>query len=244
MKAVIIEDEARSREVLKNLLSSYCPQVDVLGMGDSVTSGIEAISTLNPDVVFLDVQLGSGTGFEVLEGLPNLNAAVIFTTAYDHYALKAFKFSAIDYLLKPIDIEELRSAVMKATQVHHERSFQRQIRNLLAHFHNPEDEPVLLISIPDAMQEVRVNEIISCEAEGDHTRVHLQDFKSIVVDKPIKEVEYLLQDYGFFRVHSAHIVNINEVKRVSRGGLIMRNGAEVPISPSRESAFQEARSAN
>ena len=114
LKAVIIEDEERSRIVLQNLLETYCPEIEVVGAAESVANGIKTVRSLQPEILFLDVQISGGTGFDVLEKLHDVPVAVIFTTAYDHYALKAFKFSALDYLLKPIDIEELKAAVKKA----------------------------------------------------------------------------------------------------------------------------------
>ena len=136
-KAVIIEDEERSTIVLQNLLETYCPDVEVVGNATSVQDGIKTVNALQPDILFLDVQIVGGTGFDILEKLNNTKVSIIFTTAYDHYALKAFKFSAIDYLLKPIDIDELKIAVKKVTAPNQQAEDEFKIKNLLSNIKNP-----------------------------------------------------------------------------------------------------------
>ena len=242
MKAVIIEDEERSRIVLQNLIETYCPEISVAGVADSVDSGVLTIRNQDPDVIFLDVQLSGGTGFDVLENIRDLAASVIFTTAYDHYALKAFKFSAIDYLLKPIDIEELKSAVQRATEIRKDSLRQQQIRNLVAYVKNPDEAPVLLVTVPEAVEHIHIPDIMRCEAKGDHTVFYLKNHPPVSVDKPIADVEYLLADYGLFRTHAEHIVNIKEVRRAIRSYtvLVLSDDTEVPLSASRKHAFLKA----
>lgn len=242
MKGIIIEDEERSRIVLQNLLETYCPEVEVVATADSVTSGVRELRMHNPDIVFLDIQISGGTGFDVLDKMDQLQTSVIFTTAYDQYALRAFKFSAIDYLLKPIDIEELKSAIRKATNSSQTTMRKQQIQNLLAHIKNPDETPVLLVSTIDAVEFVRIQDIIRCEAEGAYTRLMLRDNKPLMVSKVIKEFEFLLQEYGFYRVHQSHLVNLKEVRKFVKTDnyLLMRDGAQIQLARSRKEEFFNA----
>lgn len=239
MKAIIIEDEERSRIVLQNLVETYCPGVEVVGTADSVISGTRLVKAERPDILFLDVQINGGTGFDVLDKSEGLTAAVIFTTAYDHYALKAFKFSAIDYLLKPIDIEELKAAVRKVAASSRQDEEQYKIRNLLSNLKHPEEDPVLLLSTLEAVEFVRIRDIVRCEAQGAYTQVFLRDVKPVMVSKVIKEFEYLLQDFGFYRVHQSHLVNLKEVRKYVKSDnyLLMRDGAQIQLARSRKDDF-------
>ncbi len=239
IKAVIIEDEERSRIVLQNLLETYCPEVEVVGSADSVTTGITTVRTFLPDVLFLDVQISGGTGFDVLEKLKDVKLSVIFTTAYDHYALKAFKFSAIDYLLKPIDIEELKQAVKKVIAPNQQAEDEYKIQNLLSNIKNPTEDPVLLVSTLEAVEFVRIREIVRCEAQGAYTQLMLKDARPVMVSKVIKEFEFLLQDYGFYRVHQSHLINLKEVRKYVKSDnyLLMRDGAQIQLARSRKDDF-------
>jgi two-component system LytT family response regulator len=238
-KAVIIEDEERSTIVLQNLLETYCPEVEVVGTARSVQDGIKTVNALQPDVLFLDVQIVGGTGFDILEKLTHVRVSVIFTTAYDHYALKAFKFSAIDYLLKPIDIDELKQAVKKVTAPNQQAEDEYKIKNLLSNIKNPSEDPVLLVSTLEAVEFVRIREIIRCEAQGAYTQLILKDTKSVMVSKVIKEFEFLLQEYGFYRVHQSHLINLREVRKYvkSENYLLMRDGAQIQLARSRKDDF-------
>jgi two-component system LytT family response regulator len=239
MKAVIIEDEERSRMVLQNLLQTYCPEVDVMGMADSVNEGVDTILKHHPDLVFLDVQINGGTGFDVLDRLKGQSPSIIFTTAYDQYALKAFKFSAIDYLLKPIDIEELKTAVRKASTATAQEEDKYKIQNLLSNLKNPNEDPVLLVSTLEAVEFIRIRDIIRCEASGAYTQLYLRDRKPVMVSKIIKDFEFLLQDYGFYRVHQSHLINLKEVQKFvkSENFLQMRDGAQIQLARSRRMIF-------
>ncbi len=238
-KAVIIEDEERSTIVLQNLLETYCPDVEVVGNATSVQDGIKTVNALQPDILFLDVQIVGGTGFDILEKLNNTKVSIIFTTAYDHYALKAFKFSAIDYLLKPIDIDELKIAVKKVTAPNQQAEDEFKIKNLLSNIKNPSEDPVLLVSTLEAVEFIRIREIIRCEAQGAYTQLILKDTKSVMVSKVIKEFEFLLQEYGFYRVHQSHLINLREVRKYikSENYLLMRDGAQIQLARSRKDDF-------
>ena len=239
MKAVIVEDEERSRIVLQNLVETYCPEVEVVAMADSVNNAVKELRTHQPDILFLDVQINGGTGFDVLDKMDDMNAALIFTTAYDAYALKAFKFSAIDYLLKPIDIEELKNAVRRASVSQQHTVDQVKIQNLLTNLRNPNEDPVLLVSTIESVEFVRIRDIIRCEAEGAYTKLFLRDAKPVMVSKVIKEFEFLLQDYGFYRVHQSYLINLKEVRKYvkSENHLLMRDGAQIQLARSRKDQF-------
>ncbi|MDQ3016558.1 MAG: LytTR family DNA-binding domain-containing protein [Bacteroidota bacterium] len=239
MKAVIIEDEERSQIVLENLLKTYCAEVEVVAKADSVAKGIQAIQEHHPDIVFLDVQINGGTGFDVLDKMNGENPSVIFTTAYDHYALKAFKFSAIDYLLKPIDIEELKSAVKKASPANKQEEDSYKIQNLLTNLKNPNEDPVLLVSTSEAVEFIRIRDIIRCEAQGAYSQLFLRDHKPVMVSKIIKDFEFLLTDYGFYRVHQSHLINLKEVRKFVKAEnyLLMRDGAQIQLARSRKDEF-------
>lgn len=239
IKAVIVEDEERSTIVLQNLLETYCPEVEIIGTADSVSSSIKSIRLLKPDILFLDVQINGGTGFDVLEKISDLKLSVVFTTAYDHYALKAFKFSAIDYLLKPIDIDELKAAVKKVSTSYKQEEEQYKIQNLLSNLKNPSEDPVLLVSSTEAIEFIRICDISRCEAQGAYTQLFLKDSKPIIVSKVIKEFEFLLQGYGFYRVHQSHLINLKEVRKYvkSENYLLMRDGSQIQLARSRKEEF-------
>jgi two-component system LytT family response regulator len=239
MKAAIIEDEERSRIVLQNLLETYCPDIEVAGTAESVVSAVRLIHDTQPEILFLDVQISGGTGFDVLEKIHHPKISVIFTTAYDHYALKAFKFSAIDYLLKPIDIDELKSAVKKVMGSSQREEEQYKIQNLLSNLKNPDEDPVLLVSTLEAVEFVRIKDIVRCEAQGAYTQLYLRDARPVMVSKVLKEFEFLLQDYGFYRVHQSHLINLKEVRKYvkSENYLLMRDGAQIQLARSRKDEF-------
>jgi two-component system LytT family response regulator len=239
MKAVIVEDEIHNREALKNLITEYCPDVNVAGLAGSVSEAVTVIKQTNPDLVFLDIELQTGTGFDVLTQLPNLDFDVIFTTAYEHYAIKAIKFSSLDYLLKPIDLEELQAAIQKARDRFEESSYKEQLNVLLSNL-NGKTMKNICLATGDKIEFVKIEEIALCEAAGSYTNVHLRDNRKIMVSKHLKEYETLLADENFMRVHNSYLINLKEVKEFvkSDGGyIIMNNNHQVSISPKKKDEF-------
>lgn len=242
-RAIIIEDEERSRSVLENLLETYCPEITMVDQGGSVKEGIRSIKKHKPDILFLDIQLLDGTGFDILEQCTDFQGAVIFTTAFDQYALKAFKFSAIDYLLKPIDIEELKAAVSKACSNSEQQFASQKITHLLTNLkRNPNEHPVLLVSTIDSIEFIRITDIVRCEAQGAYCMLHLAEGRPLLASKVIKEFEFLLKDYAFFRVHQSHLVNLNRVAKYlkSHSAVLMRDGKEIQVARSRKEDFLRA----
>ncbi|WP_296705720.1 LytTR family DNA-binding domain-containing protein [Algoriphagus sp.] len=241
LKAIIVEDEFHSRETLKGFLREYCPEVLLLEEASSVEDAVIKISGLRPELVFMDIELQTGTGFDVLQRVSHLDFHLIFTTAFEHYAIKAIKFSSIDYLLKPIDMEELQAAVQKALQLSENENRQKLLENLLNNFksHSSENHKISLSS-SEGVEFIPSKEILFCEANGAYTHFHLQDGRKLLVSKNLKEYENILQGHSFMRVHNSFLINLEEVKKYVRsegGYIVMNNNKQVSISPSKKDEF-------
>jgi two-component system LytT family response regulator len=241
LTAVIVDDENHSRETLKNLVVEFCEGVEVLATASSVTEAITAIKNTKPDIVFLDIELQTGTGFDILDQIENITFEVIFTTAFEQYALKAVKFSSLDYLLKPIDLEELQKAVDKARKIKDKDVYNKKLETLL---HNlKQQQPTtnkICLSTTDGYEFINVEEICYCKAEGSYTSFKLIDGATHLVSKHLKEYETLLADQYFMRVHNSFLINLNEVKKYikSDGGyILMNNGDSVSISRNKKDDF-------
>jgi len=242
VKAIIVEDELRSREFLNNLVKEYCPAVQVLATAATVDEAIQAINTHKPELVFLDIELHTGTGFDVLESVVDTNFHVIFTTAYDHYAVKAIKFSAVDYLLKPIDVDELQSAVQKVSNKLSGNNKQA-LQVLLQNLRKPLGSDFsITLATSEGLEFVPLQQIIRLEASGPYTHFFLKEGKKIIVSKNLKEYELLLTEHHFFRVHNSHIINMKEVKRMIKtdgGYAIMNDESMISISPKKKDEFMQ-----
>lgn len=241
LRAVIVEDEKHSRETLKNLLEEFCINIKVVGTGSNVEEGVATIKTLKPDVVFLDIELQTGTGFDVLTQVSHLNLEVIFTTAFEQYAIKAVKFSSLDYLLKPIDLEELQNAVEKAQIKKNQIVYKKQLETLMLNLkmQKPEFNRICL-STSDGFEFIEVNDILYCKAEGSYTSFVLKNTEKLLVSKHLKEYENLLLEQNFMRVHNSFLINLKEVKKYvkSDGGyIVMNNGDTANISRSKKDDF-------
>lgn len=242
IKAIIIEDEKNGRDFLKNMLDEFCPEVELLAMAESIRIGKEAIRKHKPDLVFLDIKMPRGTGFDLLESLQQLDFDVIFTTAYDTYALKAIKFSAMDYLLKPIDPIELTEAVEKVIK---KRGEPQNKMHLQAFINNINSRNVFnQIALPtiEGLIFVRVEEIVRCQAEGSYTRVFLLGRESVIVSKILRDIENLLTDSGFFRVHKSHLINLNHIRKYvkgSGGSVTMSDSTVVEVAKRKKDPFIE-----
>lgn len=243
LRVVIVEDEKHSRETLKNLLMEFCKDVEVAGFGSTVQEAVEVIGSTSPDLVFMDIELQTGTGFDVLKQLEHLNFEVIFTTAFEHYAIKAIKFSSIDYLLKPIDIEELQHAVDTARKRKDQKERTEQLQLLIkniSHVHS--DKKKICLATSTGLEFINLTDILYCEADGSYTNFYLSPDKKLTVSKNLKEYEYLLADYNFMRVHNSFLINLFEVKRFvkSEGGyILMNNDRQVSISSGKREEFLE-----
>lgn len=239
MRVMIVEDEPHSRMSLENLLRDYCPDTEVVAGCDNVSDGIRQINVKRPDLLFLDIEMPGGNGFELLEQCSELDFEVIFTTAFEHYALKAIKFSALDYLLKPIDIDELKEAVQKVMQKNVRATENIKLSTLLQNLNKSKADQTIALATSEGLEFIRVSDIHYCQAEGSYTHFHLTNGK-LLVSKNLKEYEILLADYGFFRVHNSFVVNLSEVARYVKGDggyLVMKNGDTVGLSGRRKEAF-------
>ena len=234
MRAILIDDEKTARNTLRSDIELYCPEINIVAEADGVKTGIAAIKEFNPDLVFMDVEMGDGTGFNILEQIQPAFFKVIFTTAYDTYAVKAFKFSAVDYLLKPVDSDELIAAVRKLSSIIDNKNLQGSIKTLIENTRNVNKEPHrIVIASSDGHSVFSVNEIIRFEAERNYTKVIVQNEKPLLVAKTLKHFEDLLKGHRFERTHQSHIVNIAHIKKyIARDGgyLILSDGSNVPVA--------------
>lgn len=240
-KAIIVEDELHSRDFLKNIISEFCPRLMVVALAANVAEGVAAIREHQPELVFLDVEMQTGTGFDLLRQFPDPQFNVIFTTAYDHYAMKAIKFSAVDYLLKPIEIEELQAAVdkwiTKKTTADNKKSVEVLLQNLQSVQKNQQS---IGLSTAEGLEFVPLHEITHIESSGPYSHFFIKGRPKIIVSRHLKEFEMLLGEHGFFRAHNSHIVNLKEVKKYlkSDGGIIVMNDAtQIPVSPKKKDEF-------
>ncbi len=244
LKVVIVEDEKHSRETLKSLLEEFCKDVQVIASASSVAEAVKVLSVFSPDVVFLDIELQSGVGFDVLNQIKDPNFEVIFTTAFEKYAIKAIKFSSLDYLLKPIDLDELQQAVEKARNRMDTNVYRQQIDTLmhsLARESNKQEK--ICLATTAGMEFIAIEDIIICKADGSYTSFILKNKNSLLVSKHLKEYENLLSDQQFMRVHNSYLINLNEVKKYikSDGGyIIMSNDMHVSLSPRKKEDLMDA----
>ena len=237
VKAFIVDDEPNCCKTLSLLLDRYCPEVQVTGIFHNGLDGLQAINASAPDLVFLDVQMPKMNGFEMLEKLPSVNFHLIFTTSFDQYALKAFRFSAIDYLLKPVDREELQKAVQKVVQ-RSELPVSEQLQIMFQKLYHPAAS-INKIALPtmEGLQMIPVQSIISCEADDNYTTLILKDNKKIVVSCTLKVIDEMLEDHSFIRVHRSFLVNLDEVEKYVKadgGYVVMSNGTHVYISKNKK----------
>lgn len=236
IKAVIIDDEQHCIDRLCSLLPAIInPAIQLAGTAQTVDEGLALISKHQPQLVFLDVQIADKTGFDLLKAIPDAQFQVIFTTAHDKYALQAFRFCALDYLLKPVDADELQNALMKVTSMKNNNGISEQISELLKGMSNKPRK----IGVPtlNGIVFIPVSEIIRCHADGNYTELHLAGKKQMVVSKTLKEFENLLADYSFFRVHHSDLVNLDYVKSYNKGKggyLILDDSSSVEVSSRRK----------
>lgn len=232
MKTLIIEDEKQAVIALKEEIRLNCPDIEVCGTAASVDEAFELVNKEKPGLIFLDIQLKSGNGFDLLSRIDTSSIKVIFTTAYSEYALKAIKFSALDYLLKPIDGEELVRAVEKAKKISLEET-QLQLRSFIQNQNlNPLSKKIALHT-SKGIYLYELERIIRLQSEGNYTNIYLKDGKKVTVAKTLREFEELLDTSGFCRIHHSHIINLNHLESyINKDGgyVIMGNNATLPVS--------------
>jgi len=236
IKSIIVDDEKHGRENLSGLLKQHCFEVDLVAQTNSVEDAIGLIKKHQPDLVFLDIEMPKKNGFQLLEYFPDFSFEVIFVTAYDSYAIKAIRFSAADYILKPINYLELKSAVNKVSQRIIQKEENRQIKQLYNNIKQPQNAKIGLPT-SDRIEFVEADKIIRCQGEGNYTHIYFEEGKHLLVAKTLVEFEDLLKEYHFIRVHKAHLVNIKHVVAYLKtdGGILqLSNGDKVTISRRRK----------
>lgn len=239
LKAILIDDEPECLRTLAHDLAVHCPGVDIIAQCTSGKEAIKLIHTHNPDVLFLDIDMPYINGFDLLEMVPDLDFEVIFTTAYDKYAIQAFKISAVDYLLKPIDTEALHAAVEKVRILREKGNTSKQINFLIQQIKDLENNTVRKIALPtfDGLEFIHMDDILYCQSDGAYSHVFFTDGSKMYISKTLRYLEDALCNYHFFRVHNSYIVNLNHVKQYSKtdGGLIiLSDGKKVRVSRSRK----------
>ena len=240
IRTIIIDDEQSNREILSSMLQDHFPKADIVGEADSVGSGLEAIRQHSPDLVLLDIRMGDGEGFDILKQLGTIDFKVIFITAFEEYALKAIKFSALDYLLKPVSLPELRSAMNKAeTQIIKDLNVQlAELNTNLQAINNKR----IVLRTAEKLHLIPVHDIVRCEADRNYSNFFLSNGKKIIVSYPMKDYEDMLVEQGFFRLHKSHIVNLVFVETYvkSDGGyVILNDGSKLPVADRKKSSLLE-----
>ena len=241
IKAILVDDELHGLETLSILLADYCPEVKVMEKCPSAKKALDAIEKQKPDLVFLDIEMPVMNGFELLEQFDQIPFSVIFTTSYDQYAIKAIRFSALDYLLKPVDPKELVAAVHKITKQKHPPS-NEQLEMLMSQLQHKESK-FTKIAVPtlEGFELIPVDDIVRCEADDNYTHLFLKNKTKIIASRTLKEMEEQFGAFTYFlRVHHSYIVNLNEVSKYVRGDggyLVMTDGATVNVSRSRKEAL-------
>ena len=234
INAIIIDDEVNNIENLQIIINEYCPDVDVVATAQNVEDGLKMIAQHQPDLLFLDIQMPQRSGFDLLTAIPQIDFEVIFITAYDKYGIRAIKFSALDYLLKPINIDEFKAAIAKAKKKIEGKKHNLSIENLL-HYIKAGNSAIPKIALPTLKEimYVKVTDIVRCEASNSYTLFYLQNGEQVLVCKTLKEFVDLLKPHNFIRSHQSHLVNINFIKSYlseDGGTLLLTNGQKVPIS--------------
>jgi two-component system LytT family response regulator len=239
-RAVIIDDVEEFRKTNRELLEQNFPDIEVVGEADGVESGIQLIQQSKPDLVLLDIEINGGSGFNILQKVRPYDFMVIFITAFDEFAIKAIKFSAIDYILKPVNEVEFCAAVEQAIKNHGRYRSSEQIENLISQVEATHKLCRLVLRTQESVFLVETSDILFCESDNSYTTFHLQSGQSILVSKSIKEYEQMLASCQFFRPHQRFLVNLNQVSRVDKaegGNIILKNNKSIPVSFRRKQAL-------
>jgi two-component system LytT family response regulator len=241
LRTLIVDDEPNAVDLIFSIIGEYCPDLEVIGKAYDVPEGVRIINEKKPDLVFLDVEMPNGTGFDLLNQFPDKDFDVVFITAFNHYAIKAIKFSAVDYILKPINIKEFIESVNKVVQKRSENKTQNN-ENLKVLFENLRSGSPSRLAIPtaDGMEYLNPKEIIRIEADRSYSWFYLTGNRKILVSRHLKEFQELLSDRYFFRSHNSHLINLKYVRKYVRkeGGFIeMQDGEQIPISRNRKDLF-------
>ncbi|MVM29462.1 response regulator [Spirosoma sp. HMF4905] len=241
-RAIIIDDEPNAVGLLALRLSQHCPQVEVVASCTDSHKGVQAIIDYYPDVVFLDIEMPQLNGFQVLEAVAGISFSLVFVTAYDKFALKAFRYSAVDYLLKPIDTQELIQAVQRVEK--HKRIGPEQLEHLKQQFSNPNKPFPDRIALPyqNGVTFVNMKDILYCESDDNYTKFHLSDSQHYLATKSLREIQDLLEERDFLRVHRQYLINLSHIKKFVKGEgsyIVMSNQQTIPVSRAQKDRLME-----
>ncbi|MFC2097172.1 LytR/AlgR family response regulator transcription factor [Bacteroidota bacterium] len=240
LRAVIVDDESKAISNLSKIIIDFCNEVDVVGTASGVSDGINIIKQLDPDLIFLDIQMPDGSGFDILERLDKRNFDVIFVTSYNQHAIRAFKYSATDYLLKPIDIDDLNAAVKRVIAKRINKEPQENYQELFNNLQYTIPQKIGISSM-NGKDYVSLESIIRMEAKGSYTSFILENNKNLLASKRIKEFEELLPEKSFLRIHNSHIINLIHVKRYTKsdgGWITLSDDSKVPLARRRKDLFE------
>jgi|SRR6218665_65479 len=241
LRAVVVDDIENIRKKNIAIIKASCPNVSVIGQADSVESGVAVIKQLSPDIVFLDVEMPDGTGFDLLQKLSPINFKVIFITGYEDFAIRAFRFSAIDYLLKPLDASDLVDAVKKAEDSLTKEVFDVKLSNLFSNLERPKNLQKLILKTADKIYSVNIQDIVNCESDKNYTTFNFINAPKLVVSTNLKEYDTMLAPHNFFRTHQSHLINMayfdHFIKSEGGNTIIMKNKTAIPLSVRKKEEF-------
>jgi two-component system, LytTR family, response regulator len=234
IKTLIIDDEVRSRSILRTMVSRHCSNITISGEASTIDEALKLIQDIQPEIIFLDIEMGLGTGFDLLGQLPEINFQTIFVTAYDSFAIKAIKWSALDYLLKPVDPAELVASVNKAIRAINNKDDKSSNEHTIVKGNK--------IGLPcmEGLKFVDIAHIVRCEAKGAYTEFSFTDQKKLLVSKPLQVYEEILESYNFFRVHHSHLINLNCIKQYNKGrggSIVMADGEVITVAARKKDDF-------
>lgn len=238
MVIAVIDDEKNITDLYKSVINKRIPECTKILEADSVSSGVKLLNNDNPDIVILDIDLKDGTGFDLLQSVKPYNFSLIFSTAFNEYAIRAIKFSALDYILKPIDDDELCNAIEKAVNLREKTNIERQLKNFFDHYEKKSNSKKLVLKTAGEFNIVDVADIVYCQSDNSYTTFNFNTGEIIIVSKGMKEYEEILAPYNFFRPHTSYLVNLNYVKKLDKsdgGFLILKTGKEIPVSTRKKS---------
>lgn len=240
IKAIIIDDEARGIDVLSGLIDNYCPEITVAGLATDIVSGTELIRKEKPDVLFLDIEMPEGNGFQLLEQFDHIDFEVVFVTAYNDYAIRALRFSALDYLLKPVSIPELKETVKRLRSKQDSAAGNKRLEHLKQTLEDGNPFHKIVLSTLTGYYFINIAEIIYCEASENYTHFHMEGNIKYTASRPLKEFALLFEKHHFFRIHKSYLINLTQVSFVNKESWVsMSNHAELPVSFRKRAEFFE-----
>jgi two-component system LytT family response regulator len=237
MRTVIIDDEEHARQTIARMIRDEADDVEIVGEAGDIQTGLELLRVEKPDVLLLDIDLPDGSGFDLLEQLPRYDFKLIFITAFEEYAIKAFRFSALDYLLKPFDPDDVRTAFKKAREIIEKEETQLKLDAFLYNIeHMSKETRKIVLRTSESIHLVNVQDIMHCRSDGNYTHIFLSDRKKLLVSKTLKEFDTMLTPYGFFRIHQSHLINLNFMDHFSReqDQVVLKDATALPVSSRRK----------